>query len=353
MKFIFPAVLFLSLLILVAPLLLFHGVEAEALEPSPAVANTEMPATPTASSTPAVTGIADSTLQLDAQTTVRLQRESGIVSLSLHDYLVGVVASEMPVSFEPEALKAQAIAARSYTLYRMTVEPVHTAADVCDNVLCCKAYANEEELRAKWGDSYAGNIATIEAAVRATDGYCLSYEGQAILSAFHSSSDGMTESSENVWGRALPYLVSVSTPETDADVPNLHTTVILALDEFRRIVADGYPDAVLDGDPSGWLTNATYSDSGRLLQVDLGGVTLSGTQLRFLLELRSSAITWTFDSQSVTFQVSGYGHGVGMSQYGANVLAEQGLTCTEILAHYYPGTSLQSLAVLTQAAMSA
>ncbi len=278
----------------------------------------------------------------DADTMIKLKKGSEIIDISMGDYLIGVVGAEMPASFESEALKAQAVAARTYTMYKMQVEPSssHPEADVCSDSTCCKAYKDNDELKVKWGDSYADNLKKITEAVASTDGEYLSYDSEPILAVFHSSSNGKTENSENVWGTALPYLVSVDSMEDSESVPNYESTVTVSEGSFRDTILKKHPDADLDGDSSGWITDADYSDSGRLLSVKIGGETVTGTELRRLFDLRSTGIEIDVTDDGVRFTVTGYGHGVGMSQYGANAMAESGSSYDEILTWYYPGAAL-------------
>ena len=174
----------------------------------------------------------------------------------------------------------------------------------------------------------------------ATDGEYLTYEDEPILAVFHSSSNGTTEDSKNVWGTALPYLKSVKSPETSEEVPGYETSVQIAPEEFRETVLARYSDAVLDGAPAGWFGPAVRDASGRLETIAIGGVDISGTALRSLFALRSADIDVTPTDDSITLTTTGYGHGVGMSQYGANTLAKEGKTYAEILSWYYTDARL-------------
>ena len=259
---------------------------------------------------------------------------------SMEDYLLGVLAAEMPASFEPEALKAQAVAARTFILNRVIhASPNHPDAAVCDDHTCCEAFINLNSMRAKWGADYAEYLEKLKDAVRGTDGQVLLFEGEPILAAFHSSSAGQTESSAAVWSDR-PYLVSVSSPETDSDVPNYVSTVEVSTDDFKKTICAAYPQAEFPQDPGNWLSTPAIDAGGRVGNMSIGGVNVSGTTLRSLFSLRSTAFTLEYTGNSFLFTVTGYGHGVGMSQYGANVMAKQGATYKEILAHYYPGSEL-------------
>ena len=277
----------------------------------------------------------------DSQTQIRVALTDGsVLTLGLDQYLWRVVAAEMPASFELEALKAQAAAARTYTLSKLgrTVEK-HPDADVCTDITCCQAYIDPDQAAANWGDNGAAYTAKITSAVSETDGMAVLYDGQPIQAVFFSSAAGRTVDAVEVWGNSVPYLTGVDSPEGD-EVPNYHSTVTFTLEEFKSKLLAQYPDADLSGDPAGWFQNTVPNSAGGVEQVDVGGVTVSGGALRTLLGLRSTSFTVTADSQGVTFSVTGYGHGVGMSQYGANALAKQGKTYDEILKWYYTGVEV-------------
>ena len=273
----------------------------------------------------------------DGERRAKLITPEGTLDLSMAEYLPGVVAAEMPASFPAEALKAQAVAARTDTVWRQLGHSPHPDGACCSDPGCCKAWLSEAELRNRWGTEYDRWSAAVRAAVAATDGQILLYGGEPIFAAFHACSSGSTEASENVWLEALPYLRSVSSPEKAETVPDFYSAVTLSYEELRRTAAEKYPGLELAGPGESWLTEAVYSESGRLLTVKLGDTTLTGTQLRFLLGLRSAAVTWTCGDEEIRFQARGSGHGVGMSQYGARQMALDGADCWTILAHYYPG----------------
>ncbi len=279
----------------------------------------------------------------DADVTVDILFGSRVETMTLRDYLLGVVASEMPASFELAALEAQAVAARTDTFYRLLVAKPHKEAASCTDPGCCKAYLGPEELRRRWGEDYERWAEKIAAAVDATDGEILTWEGEPIFAAFHACSEGYTEASEDVWVAALPYLRSVPTLETEADVPSFRTTVRFTAEELRSILTEKVPGIRLPEDPAQWLGGEARSASGRLLTLEAGGVTLSGSAFRLLLGLRSTKLRWTLEEGTFTFETAGYGHGVGLSQYGAEVMAMAGESWESILAHYYPGTELADL----------
>ena len=261
-----------------------------------------------------------------------------VYDVATEEYLVGVVAAEMPAYFEPEALKAQAVAARTYAMYCARTGR-HSDADVCTDFACCQAWHSPDTLRQNWGDSYEEHYAAVSAAVAATAGEYLSYDGAPVFAAFHASSCGATEDCGAIWN-PLPYLISVSSPETADTVPGYVSQLELSPLDFRDTVLYAYPQADFTGDESTWVGEITRDESGRVSSACLGGVDISGTQLRSLFSLRSTAFTLEYTGISFLFTVTGHGHGVGMSQHGANLMAAQGSDYTQILTHYYPGTLL-------------
>ena len=262
--------------------------------------------------------------------TVLLLRNNDVVSIPLRDYLIGAVAGEMPVSFGEEALKAQAVAIRSYLLATKR----HENASICDDSRCCLAYKDLSLLQEFWGADYEENLAHVSAAVDATSGSYLIYRDEPVQAVFHASSGGATEDSAALWG-ALPYLVSVSTPETTATVDNLVSYVYVSPEEMAAILS-----LPADNDPSLWIQDIRHSDSGRVKGIYIGDKAFTGPYIRSAFGLRSTDFALEWDGEGFLFTVTGHGHGVGMSQYGAMLLAAEGYTYRDILAHYYPQTQL-------------
>ena len=271
-----------------------------------------------------------------------LQTDGSVVRLSMAEFLPGVLSGEMPAAFHEAALRAQAVAGRTYILSRLDGEhPAHPQADVCTDPACCQAWDSEERMREKWGADFERYYSKISAAVAETDGACLFWEGEPIIACFHSSSAAFTENSAALWPGAVPYLVSVESPETVLDVPNYITTVELSEAAFREKIWSEFPGADLSGEPAGWVGEIKRGQSGRVESVIIGGIRVEAERLRSLFALRSAAFTLEHTEGLFRFTVTGYGHGVGMSQYGANVMAARGATWQEILAHYYPGAELR------------
>ena len=270
--------------------------------------------------------------------TLRVLHEGQVRELSLQDYLVGVVAAEMPASFPAEALKAQAVAARTYAVY-CAASRKHPEADVCTDPGCCQAWLDEADMRQNWGEAYGEKLAAVRTAVEDTAGESLRYGGEPVFAAFHSSSAGLTEDCGAVWS-PQPYLISVDSPETAADVPGFISTLRCAPIDFRDVILSAYPQADFSGPEESWIGALRRDDSGRVAAAVLGGVEIPGKTLRSLFSLRSTAFTLDYTDGDFLFTVTGYGHGVGMSQYGAMVMARDGADYRQILSHYYPGTDL-------------
>ena len=271
---------------------------------------------------------------------IKVEHEGEILEMALEDYVLGVLAAEMPAEFEPEALKAQAVAARSFTLYCAAGDK-HGEAQVCSDFSCCQAWKDEERMRSDWGESYEKYRKKLENAVESTAKQRLIYEGQPIFAAFHSSSAGCTEDCGAIWSE-LPYLISVPSPEDENSVPNYISYLELSPLDFRDTLLHFYPEADFSGEEAQWLGEVFPENSGRVDRLMLGGISIPGTRLREMFALRSTAFTLEYTGESFLFTVTGFGHGVGMSQYGANVMASQGADYTAILAHYYPGAALVS-----------
>ena len=279
---------------------------------------------------------------LDGEMVLKVLTGDTVEEMTLGAYLVGVVRAEMPASFEEEALKAQAVAARTYTLYKLRSGGNHgDTADICTDSTCCQAYLDEESARNNWGADADANEAKIEAAVSGTDGQAALYGGAPILAVFHSSSAGLTRPAGEVWQSDLPYLQPVESPEPGDSIPNYYSRVEFSAEEFREKFLAACPEADLSGDLSTWLQNAVTDSAGSVQTVDVGGVTVKGSRVRSILGLRSACFEWEVQDGGLVFYVTGFGHGVGMSQYGANQMAKEGVDWREIITHYYTGVTVE------------
>ncbi|MCC3356212.1 stage II sporulation protein D [Bacillus sp. REN16] len=260
-----------------------------------------------------------------------------IENVPLEEYVVGVLAMEMPAKFEIEALKAQALAARTYVVRQMLSGQklkVPNGADVSDTV-DHQVYKNNEELKAEWKGEYDWKIEKIRQAVQETQGQILTYNGEPIDAVFYSTSNGYTESSENVWKNAVPYLKSVESP-WDVNTEKFHSEIEMPVAEFEQKLGIKLGNSM----EVGKITSRT--ESKRVATVEVGGKTFTGVDVRNKLKLRSSDFSWERKGNNIVIQTKGYGHGVGMSQFGADGMAKEGKNYKEIVAHYYQGVEIST-----------
>ncbi|MBC8585536.1 stage II sporulation protein D [Youxingia wuxianensis] len=262
-------------------------------------------------------------------------------------FVRGAVAAEMPPTFHKEALKAQAVAAHTYALVQKAnheQEPDKTIkeADFSADPENWKVYTTEEIFKERYGelgDAYWKMIC--EAADEAA-GYILTYEDEPIVAAYHSMSSGTTEDASNVWTGSAPYLVPVES-YGDTLAPDYESAAVFSVQQVQQVLTDAYPKIQLPQDPAQWFEIVQRSEGGYVTKMYAGDVELAGKDLRTLLQLRSADFTISCDGSQFTFNVKGYGHGVGLSQYGADYMARQGSSFDEILLHYYTGAALTAL----------
>ncbi|WP_226671445.1 stage II sporulation protein D [Metabacillus litoralis] len=261
-----------------------------------------------------------------------------VENIPLEEYVIGVVASEMPAEFELEALKAQALAARTYiTKQLMNGKNIGTpegSGSVVTDTTMHQVYKNQEELKKQWGNDYAAKLNKITEAVAATQGKILTYEKKPIDASFFSTSNGYTENSEAYWKEAIPYLKSVEST-WDEKSPKFYDQKIITIKQFENqlgVKVDTSKDTV------GTIKELTPGK--RVAKVEISGKEFTGRQIREKLELKSSDFTWQIKGDSIVIKTEGFGHGVGMSQYGANFMAEAGKSYEEIVTHYYQGTEI-------------
>lgn len=248
--------------------------------------------------------------------------------MGLEDYLTGVVLAEMPASFETEALKAQAVVARTYAL-KASQSGKH-GGGVCGDYACCQAYIAAADY-----SGGAENLEKVRTAVEATEGLVLTYEGALIEATYFSCSGGSTEDAVAVWGTDFPYLRAVDSPGEEGAAH--HTdTVSFTKDQLEKKLG-----LTLSGNQESWIGAAAHTAGGGIQTITIGGKTFTGTEIRSLLGLRSTAFTIEPAGEGVTITTRGFGHRVGMSQYGADAMAASGSSFVEILAYYYRGTTLE------------
>lgn len=260
-----------------------------------------------------------------------------VESLPLEEYVIGVVSSEMPADFEKEALKAQALTARTYIVKRLMISQGNDLpqdADVGDTEFY-QVYKSKDELKTLWGSDYDWKIAKVEEAVKETAGQILTYEGNPIDATFFSTSNGYTENSEAIWSNSLPYLKSVESP-WDKQSPKFNGKKVISIAEFEKKLGVQVPS----GGEIGKVIERTKGN--RVGTVEINGKKISGTKIRENLGLMSTDFTWERKGNNIIVNTRGYGHGVGMSQYGANGMAQEGKPYSEIVQYYYQGVEIAS-----------
>lgn len=271
-----------------------------------------------------------------------------LVTMDLEEYVIGVVAAEMPASFEMEALKAQAVAARTLAAYKMKVLggkgcSKYAGADVCSEFSHCQAWISHEQMKKNWGKNYEYNINKIKQAVYDTWGEIMTYKGKAIEVFFHSTSNGKTENVDEVFSTSLPYYEVVESPG-DENGPRYKATVSFTIDEFIRKIKSRYKDSNLTKENiKDQIKILSYTEGGRVKELMVGGVKIKGTDFRNLFDLNSADFKFYFQGDKVIIETRGYGHGVGMSQVGADYMAKQGKNYREILHHYYQGIEIEKI----------
>ena len=269
----------------------------------------------------------------------RLLCEDEVVTLTEEDFLFRVLAMEVSPDTHEEALKAQAVATYTYYARRRLAQaekadPTLKGADFITPKDTFPAAYTNDALRERWGDDYEANTNTLTNAVAAVKRVTLTYEDKLIDACYHAISCGSTESAAVVWGSDIPYLQAVASPG-DRLAPTYASQVTCTVAEAKTILTTALPDVILGEDPATWFGTPTLSAAGTVAEQPVGNDKLAGTRLRQLFGLRSAAFVITCDGENFTFSVKGYGHGVGMSQYGADHLARQGYTYEEILKYYY------------------
>jgi len=258
---------------------------------------------------------------------ITVYRSNGsVINLNMTDYLIGVVSSEMPASFNFEALKAQSVLARTYAL-----KAKQTGKKLTDTV-STQSYIDIDQMKNKWGNSFNTYHNKIKNAVENTNGEYLSYNGNYIEALYHSTNNGKTESSLDVFGNYYPYLISVSS-EYDKNASSYLRTINMPLDTISNKLG-------LSLNNDSVISILSYTDGGNIKEININGNNFSGKKVRELLGLRSADFNISISDNNANITTRGYGHGVGMSQYGANGMANAGYSYKDILSHYYPGTTL-------------
>ena len=267
-----------------------------------------------------------------------------IEELNLDQYLYGVVSSEMPANFEEEALKAQAVVARTYTIYKITNGNKHENADICDDSKCCQAWISKEARFEKWNETEReNNWSKIVSAVESTKGKIIMYEGKPINAFFHSNSGGKTEIASSVWGgKDEPYLQAVET-SGESNYTQYSSELTISKEEFIEKIKQYHNDFEIDFSNENQIEILEYTEGQRVKKMKVGNLELSGTEIRNIFGLKSAKFEIVIEDENIKFNVLGYGHGVGMSQTGADSMAKEGKGYEEIIKHYYTGVEIVNI----------
>ena len=317
---------------------------ASAAPSTTAAATSAPPAAETTASSPVATDTSAASAAPEPRPmTVRILCDGVPVTMNAEDAVAAIVAAEMPALFPEAALRAQAVAARTYLAYR-AAHPVsaHPDAVICDDPAHCCALADLDALAAGWGENGGAYAARVTSAAADTAGQILTYGGEPILAAFHAMSARATNSAADVWGGEVAYLRSIPAPAGESSLTGWSDSAVFDSDAFRALFLRLHPEADLPETGLDWFSDADTAESGLVRSIRVGGVTVTGGELRSMLGLRSAAFTVTQGTGRIRFDTLGYGHGVGMSQNGAKVLAQSGETYDAILAYYYPGCRLEA-----------
>ncbi|MGB9679423.1 MAG: stage II sporulation protein D [Thermoanaerobacteraceae bacterium] len=276
---------------------------------------------------------------------VFVDKQNKLEKMNLEEYIKGVVAAEMPAEFNIEALKAQAIAARTYALSKETYLggkgcELHEGADICTDPEHCQAWQSEDELKVKWGKDYDKYHEKISKAVDETKGMVLVYDNALIIPAYHAISGGITENSEDVWKDKMPYLRSVLSPGEDS-ASKFRSQVIVSKDEFLNKLKIKEPSLKIKTENiTGIISDIERTQAGHIKKLKIAGVNFTGKDIKELFNLNSTNFTISQQKDRIIINVLGYGHGVGMSQYGANAMAKAGNNYEKILKYYYSGVEI-------------
>lgn len=269
------------------------------------------------------------------------QDTNEVEDVKLDDYIACVVSAEMPASYDIEALKAQAIVARTYTIYKITTPKKHENADICDKSTCCQAWISKEDRFKKWDDEESiDNWNKIIMAVNDTAGKVIIYEGKPINAFFHANSGGKTQIPLYVWGGdGYPYLQVVETSGEET-YSQYKSEAKFTKEEFIEKMKKDHKEFEINFEEEKCIEIIKRDESNRVLTVKIGNLNLSGVETRTILGLKSANFTVEISKDEIKFNVIGYGHGVGMSQTGADALAKQGKSYEEIIKHFYVGVEI-------------
>lgn len=281
-------------------------------------------------------------LSATEESVFRLKDADGtILTVEDAEFIKGGIAAEVPLTYEPEALKAQGVALYTYysRLREQNRKQEGEEADFSCNTEAGLVYIPQKERKSRWGEKYETWEKVLTQVEESIQGQTLLEEGELLCATYFAISSGSTDKGEDVWGGDSPCLQAVASPG-DVFAPGYYSVVEMSEEQVKKAIMETWPQAVLGDEPSKWITEIKRSGSGTVLQGKAGGEKATGTELRNAFGLRSANFTWTVKNGSFTFQVKGWGHNVGMSQTGAQYMAQNGADYRQILAWYYPGSEL-------------
>lgn len=277
-------------------------------------------------------------IKIESGQTVKVNMGQQITEMDMEEYIINVVAGEVYPTYEPEALKAQAVAARTYLMYKILGGGCANGGDICTESTHCQAYKTNEKMLSQWGENYEKYYTAIKDAVQKTKGEIVKYDNKPICALYHSSSVGKTEDCVSVFGSNHPYLKSVSSIVGE-DNSEYSKDMTFTKQEFIEKVNKAFSLELTEIS----IKIISYTSAGRVSTLKLGEKSVKATALRKALGLRSTDFVFEKTNDEITFTMKGYGHGVGLSQVGAQEMAKAGKTYKEILTHYYTGTTVEKI----------
>lgn len=282
-----------------------------------------------------VTEAVNAQTQKDDSISVFITADNSVDVMDMRDYIIGTVAAEVPASYETEAIKAQALAAITFAEYRKNIGGDNSidGAVISDDSSQHQGYISVDEMKNRWGEAFDSYYAKISSAVDEVLDKVITYDGEPIMAAYHAISSGKTESADVMWGSDVPYLRCVDS-QWDTDSTRYESSVVISADELADIMGVDVSDV--------YVKTKSTSPSGTVLEIEICSVSMTGMEARELLGLRSPAFTVIKESGEYIFTSKGYGHGVGMSQNGADCMARDGYTYDEIIKHYYNGVEIEN-----------
>lgn len=274
-----------------------------------------------------------------------------VMEISARDYVIGSVCAEIPALFEVETIKAQAVASYTYAIRLKNIQKTTPTtelhgADFSNDNTKYQAYFTNQQIKDYYGSNYDDYYKKVSSAVDEVLGEVIVYSDELIVPVFHSISSGKTEDAKNVWGYSVPYLISVDSSQ-DISANDFQEVKTFTPTDLKSKFSEVYPDITFSSDCTSWISIQSTSEVGNVTSVAVGSISISGTEFRSVLGLRSNNFEVVYNGDTFTITTKGYGHGVGMSQYGANQLALEGYSYVDILKYYYSGVEIVDINSIT------